>query len=89
MSQSPPPEAPRCPACQRIVYARRLPTCEFCHAPLPASVRLSAEERAASDAAFAEEREAHREWQERRAEREQNRPGSIGTEPGIGGGQTI
>jgi len=35
----------QCPACQRIVYNRRLATCEWCAAPLPEGIRLSDDER--------------------------------------------
>lgn len=44
----------KCPKCKRVLYNRRLAHCGFCGAEIPKSIRLNAEEIAASDREMAE-----------------------------------
>jgi len=58
-----------CPTCQRLLYNRRLTTCGFCGALIPASLRFTAEEIAALDKKMVEldEQRAQRESLDRKA----------------------
>ena len=60
----------QCPACQRILYNRRLAQCEHCGADLPASLLFSAAEIAALDQKLAES-EARRKQRELEQEEEE------------------
>jgi hypothetical protein len=39
----------RCPVCARAILNRRLPSCEFCDAPLPEELLLSEVQQCAAD----------------------------------------
>ena len=55
----------RCPKCTRELYNRRKPTCSFCGAPVPESVRMSASQQAKIDRLKEDEAKRHREFMER------------------------
>jgi hypothetical protein len=67
-----------CPACQRMIFNRRLLRCDFCGAEIPESLRFTAEEIARLDRNMAESeerrkrREAEQEEEEMRRAREQS-----------------
>lgn len=44
-----PDKATHCPACNRVLYNRRLPRCGFCGATIPAKLRFTPEKIAALD----------------------------------------
>ena len=48
-----------CPKCSRVIYDRRLKTCGFCGAELPAELRFTADEIAAMDKKEAALEESH------------------------------
>ncbi|QDU65407.1 hypothetical protein [Engelhardtia mirabilis] len=50
----------RCPACTRGVFNRRVPTCEFCGAELPAELLLMVDEQQELDADAADRAAARR-----------------------------
>ena len=50
-----------CPACRRPLYNRRRATCEFCSAPIPASLLLTAGQQARVEAMKQSDRSRHRE----------------------------
>ena len=68
----------RCPACQRIIFNRRLARCEFCNAAIPAELRFSAGEVATLDRNMAQlavrRKRRDREQEEERRKEVQKRP---------------
>lgn len=53
----------KCPSCQRVLFNRRLKACGFCGAPIPESLRFTAEECATLDRKMAELEEQRRQRQ--------------------------
>jgi hypothetical protein len=72
-ARKPAEHTPRCPACGRIIYARRQSHCEFCNAELPGQVRLTREQQAQTDALFRAEWQEHLGWMHRETERARRR----------------
>ena len=63
----------QCPACQRVLYNRRLKRCGFCGAEIPEGLRFSPEESAAIDRKMAELEEQRRQRERAAAEAEEAR----------------
>jgi hypothetical protein len=63
----------RCPACQRLLYNRRLTRCGFCAAEIPESLRFSKGEIAALDHEMAELQERRLQRQRAAAEEKEAR----------------
>jgi len=59
-----------CPECQQELYSRRLKNCGFCGAPIPESLRFTAEEAAARDEEIEKSNERFRERERVAAEEE-------------------
>ena len=75
-----PSEAARCPACRREIYNRRRPACEFCAAPIPEELQLSAQEIGAINVELAEMGLRRQQEKEREEEEKTKRRGAGATD---------
>jgi hypothetical protein len=66
-------EPRRCPACQRVIYQRRRPICEFCDEPIPEELQLSEAEVGAINVELAEMQLRRQQDKEREEEKKRSR----------------
>ena len=62
-----------CPRCDRRVFNRRLPNCEFCGSLLPAELLLSVDEQLAADRDAIERAASRRQLERERADERERR----------------
>jgi len=75
-------EPRRCPACKRVIYTRRRPTCEYCDSPIPEELQLTDAERGAINVELAEMNLRRQQDKEREEEKKRRRGSSDGVEGG-------
>jgi hypothetical protein len=74
-----------CPACQRVIYQRRRPVCEFCDEPIPEELQLTEAEVGAINVELAEMSLRRQQEKEREEDKKRQRGSSDGAEGGAAG----
>jgi hypothetical protein len=82
-------EPRRCPACQRVIYQRRRPICEFCDEPIPEELQLSDKELGAINVELAEMNLRRQQEKETDEEKKKQRNGPATGGGDLGGGTAV